>query len=170
MSNLREAYSATALASLEWSELRERAVDRVAASGKASTLGLAIWKAKYMLEAVAYQRAVKELTAWYRERYKGEQAWLAEKVAEQCLYEFIFDFCGDCKGAGELVIDDLKVACGTCHGHKVKRHSNAERSGRMKISWALTKALTRKMERTMGKVFDEDGQVNLVLNAELRQG
>lgn len=168
MSDLREAYSATALASLEWSEEVERAVDRVAAAGKASTLGVAIWKARYLNESSSYDKATKELTQWFMGWYKGEQKWLAEKIAEQCLYEFIFHFCQACGGVGEAVVEDLRVSCGTCHGSRVKRYSDSERCSRMKISWAMTKALRSKMQRTIGKVFDEDMAVNLVLNAELR--
>lgn len=169
MSDLREAYSATSLASLEWDENREKAIDRVAAAGKASPLGIAIWKSKYMLESRAYSDAIRLLTAWYREKYNREQSWLAEKIAEQCLYEFIFDFCASCQGAGEVVIEDLKVSCGTCQGSRVRRHSNSERASRMKISWSLTKALTHKLQRTICKVFEEDRTVNLVMTNELRE-
>lgn len=170
LSNLREALASTVLASLEWSPEVERAVDRVAASGKVSPLGLAIWKARYCLESSAYEKACKLLTQWFRETYTNEQRWVGEKVAEQALYEYIFHFCQTCNGVGELVVEDLKVACPECKGSKLKRYSDKERCVRMKISWAMTKALTRKMQRAIGKVFDEDNIVNRAMAYELGWG
>jgi hypothetical protein len=109
------------------------------------------------------------LTDWYLEFYSGEQRWLAVKIVEQSLYEYIFQFCHDCGGAGEVVINELKVPCGTCSGSTVKRYSDKERCARMKISWAMTKAIARKLQRTMIKIFDEDRLLNYALNVELRE-
>lgn len=167
MANLREALAVTVLASLEWSPEVEKAVDRVAASGKVSPLGLAIWKSRYCLESSSYDKAVKLLTQWYMELYSGEQKWLAEKIAEQALYEFIFQFCQTCSGIGEMVVEDLKVSCPECKGSRLKRYGDKERCLRMKISWAMTKAIARKMQRTMGRVFDEDRLVNHAMTVEL---
>lgn len=130
-------------------------------------MGLAIWKARYCLESSAYDKACRLLTDWFREQYTSEQKWLAEKIAEQSLYEFIFQFCPDCGGAGEVIADDLKVSCGTCSGSRLKRYSDKDRCTRMKISWAMTKAVTRKLQRTMSKIFDEDGLVSYQMNVEL---
>lgn len=69
-----------------------------------------------------------------------------------------------------MVINDLKVSCGTCTGSRLKRYSDKERCSRMKVSWAMTKSLTRKLQRTMSKIFDEDGLVSYQMSVELERG
>lgn len=99
----------------------------------------------------------------------AEQGWLADKIAEQSLYEFIFHFCPECKGVGEMVVNELKVACGTCAGSRLKRYTDKERCSRMQVSWAQTKAVSRKLQRTMSKIFDEDGLVSYQMSVELER-
>jgi hypothetical protein len=166
--DLREALAATSLASLEWDENREKAVDRVAASGKASSLGVNLWKARYMLESPAYKMAIKGLIEHYRARYVSEDIGIAQMVVEQVLSEYLASFCSTCNGSRELIINELKVTCDTCRGSGLKRYSDLERAGMMKMSLQRVKSLTRKMQWLMGEISSMDRAVNMVLMSELR--
>lgn len=144
MSNLREALAGTALASLEWAEERERAVDRVAASGRASPLGLNIWKARYMLESKAYREAHSALVALFLGRYGSESPLVAEKCVEEALSEFMGPACTACNGARELVTDSLRVECEACGGSGLRIYSDFERARRMQMSLERVRVLSHK--------------------------
>ena len=169
MTNLRTAYGATAMASLEWTEERERAIDRVAAAGRAAPLGLLIWKARYQLESKAYQAAIKLLTTRYLEHYRAESPETAGKAVEQCFSEFMGPACSGCNGAKELVSENLRVVCPTCQGSGIRRYSDTERSGRMKLSYGLTKHLAHKMSWLMCEIGSLEKGVNAVLAWELER-
>jgi hypothetical protein len=169
LSDLREALAITALASLEWSEVRERAIDRVAASGKASPLGVSLWKARYMLESRAYHDAIKGLIQRYLDRYKREDGNMARIIVEQAISEYLAPFCVDCHGAREMVIQDLKVTCQTCHGSGVRRYTDYDRARLMKLSLERVRNLSRKMQWLTDEMGTMDRAVNLVLNAELER-
>ena len=166
---MREALASTSLAGLGWSEDRERAVDRVAASGKAPTLGLQIWKARYMLESKAYQDAIKGLTAHYLARYRAEQPDIARMVVEEVLSEFMGPSCVSCNGARELVEGDLRVTCESCGGTGLRRYSDAERASRMKLSYARVKSLSHKFQWIMGELGGMDRTVNEIIAWELER-
>ena len=169
MANLREAVAVTGLASLEWSGERERAIDRVAACGKCSPLGVKLWKARYMLEAKAYQDARGELISLYSARYVRERREIAEKIADQALHEFMSFFCATCNGAKEVMVGELKVTCSACLGSGVKRYSDAERATSMQLSYGLTKRLRHKVGWLLGEMSAIDRLVNSQLNSELER-
>ena len=170
MSDLREAYSATALASLEWSETRERAIDRVAAAGKASPLGINLWKARYMLEAPAYHQAITGLVEHYLGRYKREDVPIVRIIVEQVISEYLAPFCVDCSGAREMVVNDLKVVCGTCEGSGLRRYTDTDRARLMKMSLQRIRSLSRKMQWLTNEMGTMDRDVNQVLQVELERG
>src|SRR5574337_251480 len=114
IANLRESYAAAALASLEWSPERERAIDRIAAAGKADKLGIEIWRCKYSLESKAYRNAARMLQARFQERYRSEMPFIAEACTLEALGEFLGPACSMCNGARELITESLKVICETC--------------------------------------------------------
>lgn len=167
--NLREAYSATALASLEWSEERERAVDRVAAAGKASPLGLSLWKARYMLESSAYQSSKAGLTALYRVRYSREEPRVVAAVIEQCLHEYLSPFCLTCNGTKAVMVEELKAVCPGCHGSGIRRYADEDRAGTMQLSYGLVKRLAHKMRWLLGEMQGMDRDVNKVLAEQLER-
>ncbi len=169
LSHLKEALAGTAYASLEWSDERERAIDRVAASGKVDPLGILIWKAKYLLEAQAYKDAISGLTQRYRERYKPEMPGMAQKLVEQALSEFLGPGCRTCDGTAERVIEGLKVLCPTCNGSALKRYSDEERSGRMQLSIALIKRMSSRMSWLAGELGALDREVGRLLAIELER-
>lgn len=169
MADLREAYSATALASLEWSEERERAIDRVCASGKASPLGVNLWKARYMLESAAYESSKKGLIALYLERYRREEPRVVAAVIDQCLHEYLSPFCSTCNGAREMMVGELKAVCASCQGSGIRRYTDEERAGMMKVSYGLTKRLAHKFKWLMGEMHGMDRDVNVVLAEQLER-
>lgn len=168
IANLREVYAATALASLEWSELREQAVDRVAASGKVPALGLLLWKARYQLESKAYQEAHKKLAQAFLERYRSETADTAERCVDQALHEFLSPACSECNGARELIADDLRIECEACRGSGIKRYSDQERSRYMKVSMAKVRVLSGKLYWLACEMGTQERLVNGILVEELR--
>jgi hypothetical protein len=169
LSNLREAYAATALANLGWDENHEKAIDRVAASGKCSPLGLAFWKARYMLESSAYQEARKGLIILYKERYVNEDHPIAVKVVEQCLHEYLSPFCQACKGARELVVNELKITCPACSGAGVKRYADEDRARAMQLSYGLTKRLAHKFRWVLQEINSMDREVNSMMMQQLER-
>lgn len=168
MSDLREALAMTSLASLEWAD-HEKAIDRVAASGKASPLGVNLWKARYMLEVKAYQSTREGLIALYRERFRREEPRVIASVIDQCLHEFLSPFCVSCSGARELMAGDLKVVCETCDGTGVRRYGNEDRARAMKISFGLVKRLEHKFRWLLGEMQGLDRDVNKVLAEQLER-
>ena len=154
---------------MEWDENREKAIDRVAASGKCSPLGLAFWKARYQLEAKAYQDARKGLIALYKERYRREEHPIVIKVIEQCLHEYLSPFCDSCKGAREMVLDDLRVTCPACDGAGVKRYSDEDRARAMQLSYGMTKRLAHKIRWVLGEIHSMDREVNSVMAEQLER-
>lgn len=144
-------------------------MDRVAASGRASTLGLQIWKARYMLESKAYQDAIKGLTAHYLKTYKAERPEMARRLVEEILSEFMGPSCTTCNGARELVEEELRVTCHACQGSGLRVYSDIERATRMKLSLQHTRLLTRKMGWLMGELGAMDRAVNTVIAVELER-
>lgn len=168
MSNLREAYAGTALASLEWSELRERAVDRVAAAGKADPFGIKLWRAKYLLESSAYLALQKELLTIYQNRYR-DNATVSQALVQQALHEFLAPACRDCAGRGEMLFDERLIVCETCKGSKIHRYSDEERARTMNISYAVTKKSQHKIRWVLEFMGTHDRKVNGVLSYELER-
>jgi hypothetical protein len=169
MANLRESYAATGYASLEWSELGEKAIDRVAASGKCSKLGVSLWKAKFLLESAAYQKAQRELLLVYKTRYFHDDQIIGEALVSQALVEYIAPQCRVCNGEGERIVNDLKVVCEACSGSKMHRYSDKERALRMQMSYGRTKASAHKLRWLLNFMQDEDRTVNLQMNVELER-
>lgn len=169
MTNLREAYASTALASLEWSEERERAIDRVAAAGKCSRLGVDLWKARYMLESKAYQDCSEGLRLHYLNRYKAESQGIAERIVSECLHEFLGPVCLVCSGRRELIAGDLKITCAECDGSGLRRYSDVDRARHMQLSLEYVLVLSRKIGWLMNELFELDRSVNAVLAEELER-
>jgi len=166
---MRELYAATHHASLQWTEDHERAIDRVAAAGRAPTLGVQIWRARYMLESKAYQDAINGLTAHYLARYKAERPDMARRLVEEILSEFMGPSCISCNGARELVEDELRVVCDSCHGTGLRHYTDMERAGRMKLSYGRVKSLSHKMMWLMDEIGSMDKSVNEIVSFELER-
>jgi hypothetical protein len=169
LTNLKEAYAGTALASLEWSEERERAIDRVAAGGKVPRVGIDLWRAKYLLEAKAYQDVITGLTQLYRSRYKPELPGMAEKLVEQALSEFLGPVCQTCTGTASRMVEGLKVMCPTCGGMALKRYTDEERSGRMQLSLGLVKRMGLRLSWLAGELGGLDREVGRLIAIELER-
>lgn len=171
MTNLREAYAATHHANLDWNEERERAVDRVAAAGMCDALGIALWKAKYMLEVAAYHESKKLLVALYRDgRSKFETPAIVEKIADQVLHEYLSDKCSACGGAKELVEDNLRVTCAKCDGSGVRRYTDMERARTMQIGLDRVRRLDRGIRWLAAEISSRDLDVNSLMADQLERG
>ena len=168
MSNLREAFSSTHHANLGWQE-HEAAIDRVAAAGRAERIGVCLWKARYMLEAWAYQESNNLLLKRFISRYKAEDAGVAQKIVSQALQEFLLSFCSTCLGAKELIDDDLKIICEDCGGSGVKRYTDRERARSMQMSLQRYRSVSHKLAWVQRLINEEESRVNYVLNVELER-
>jgi len=169
MANLREPYAASSLASLAWSETQEKAIDRVAASGRASTLGVALWKARYMLEADAYLLARSLLRLMYIKRYRSDSLLVVDAFVNQALIEFTATPCVECNGTGERMVDDHLLICNVCSGSRLRRYSDQERARCMRLSYAITQAFGYKLRWLLETMQSEDAAVNRQMNIELER-
>lgn len=169
MTNVREGYSATILASLEWSSERERAVDRLAAAGLADELGVALWHARYCNESAAYLKARGLLVKRFLAHYKSEKPETAQRVCEEALSEWLGPACTTCNGARELLHEGLRITCDSCGGTGIKRYSDFERAGRMKMSMAHVRVLSHKLTWVAREIGTLDRQVNIVIATALER-
>jgi hypothetical protein len=169
MSNLREAYAATATASLEWSEQRERAIDRVAAAGLAPRLGMDLWRARYQLSLQSFRDTHQGLVQLYQTRYKSESLDMTYKLVDEALSEFLGPACTSCDGKATMVLDQLKITCQTCEGSGLRRYSDFERARRMRISMGRVRSVNHKLAWLAGEMGSLDKAVNTILAAELER-
>lgn len=168
--NLRESYASTHHANLGWDEVYERAIDKVAASGRASALGVSLWRAKYQNEARAYRTAQRCLYSVYAGAYQSECQIVRERVANQVLREYVAEMCQTCLGIGELVEKKLRVVCGTCNGVRVKWYGDRERAAMMDLSLQRVRLLAHAIRWLAEQVEKADRQVNAVLVVQLERG
>ena len=166
MANLREAYAGTVLAGLQWDETRERAVDRVAAGGRASP-EIDIWKAAYGLEAGAYRRLEVRLLRVFSKRYPLEVN--GARIVSQALHEYLSPHCTSCRGAREVVVGERRVVCPSCNGGGIRRYGDAERAQSMGLSYGLTKRLAHKIRWLLGVAGEHDRLVNSLMCFELER-
>ena len=170
MSNLRQAYAATQFANLDWSELSERPVDRVAAAGKASHLE--IWKAAYSREPSSILRMHRIVFAAFVAKYPNIDEDLARRVVDQAIHEFLDPQCRVCKGAMQLVSPEninATVPCPACHASGLQEHSDEARSRRMQIKYSQAKHAAPKLLWLVQWLTAHDGAINVILNRELER-
>jgi hypothetical protein len=167
--NLREAYANTHHASLEWSEERERAIDRVAAAGRCSRIGMDLWKARYMLESQSYQDCAGSLLLQFQARYKAESQTIARKCVDEALHEFLGPECAMCSGAGEIMAGELKVTCHVCEGSKLRLYTDIDRARHMELSLGMVRKLAGKLAWLMRQMHDMDRAVSAVMAWELER-
>lgn len=111
----------------------ETAVDRVGALARATDLGRALFHWGYAGDETASRSAFKHLIRKAQRRtrvYKHHKEYpLLERVVKLVLYEWKYQGCIACGGAGEFVDEDkkLKIVCQNCRGSGKKRYSDSER-------------------------------------------
>lgn len=169
MANLREALAGTAYASLEWSPDWERAIDRVAASGRVTRLGLDLWKARYMLEVSSYHAARKALLEKCANKWQRLNYDVTRRIVDQCLMEFIAPFCLTCRGAKEIIIEKRRIVCYDCAGVGVRRFTDSDRASAMNLSFDQTQKLGGKFRWLLDAIMTWDGEVNAILAVELER-
>lgn len=158
--NLRESFAATHHASLEWSPISERAIDKVAASGLCDPLGVLLWKARYMLESWAYKQAEQELKLRIRVKFPREVGLNLDKVIEQSLKEFMSDKCLSCNGRASVTINNLKITCEACSGSGIRRYTDFERARYTKLALGRIRTLQRHFNWTTDLMMTLEGTVN----------
>jgi hypothetical protein len=167
---MREPFAGTAFANMDHNPDRERPVDRVAATGWANSLGLLLWRAKYQLETDAYLHAKRALVAYYCEhRSRFEQVVIVEKIADQCLHEYLSPHCTACRGAKELVTESLRITCSTCGGTGIRRYSDTARAQQMGLSVDRIKRLNRGIGWLADQINTLDAEVNRVMCEQLER-
>jgi hypothetical protein len=170
MNNLRYAYAATSHAGLGWDETQEKAVDRVAAAGRASYLQANIWKACYLAEDRATLAAVRGLTHAYLARYKNDNAGIALKIVAQALHEYIYRQCKTCSGRGEMRGALLVKVCEACSGTGIHRFDDdADRARRMGVSKRQAELCGHKISWVYKRISEEDSDMNRIMIDELER-
>lgn len=165
--NLRESYASTHHASLKWSPDHERAIDKVAASGRCDELGILLWKLKYMSESWALKKTREELIKRHLERFKHEVDTLRSLVIDQCLHEYLSDKCQWCKGAKEMIVNERRVVCDACQGHGIRKYSDVDRARYMKQSLGRVKTLQRQFTYIHETIGTLDRSVNQMMAYQL---
>lgn len=160
MSNLREALAATTFANLQWSEIAERPIDRVAASGLCDGLGVLLWKAKYCLESAAYKEADRQIKVRVKDKYPNEAGLICDKLTEQCLREYLSDKCKACHGAKEMIVGSRRITCEVCSGFGIRRWTDFERARGTGLAIGRVKTLERKFSWTVNLLLTLDSEVN----------
>lgn len=169
MANLREPYAGTTMASLMWSDIVERAIDRVAAAGKGSDLGRTIWKARYQDEGAAWLRLREMLLPILRAKYPHDRALLTEALVRQAIFEYKWTKCTECKGRGEHVVEDLRITCNICHGTTTRLYKDQDRARSMEITLKETIASNYKLQWLLGLMQGEDDRFNKHMTIELER-
>lgn len=129
MSKLHEAMTrAVATSDMELDPGHVKDADRVAAMGLGAKgeLGSLVFRFARAEQPQWGRRIVLILARRVAHRHRiGRE--LAEKVATCALLEFAKPHCRACGGAGETLVDEVKVTCSRCGGSRVERYGNAER-------------------------------------------
>lgn len=167
MTDLRQAYAATSLANLQWSEITERPIDRVAASGLCDDLGVLLWKAKYMLESSAYKEAEKKLAIRIQVKFHREPELICLKLSEQTLKEYVGDKCKKCNGAKEIIGKYRREVCDVCSGFGIRRWTDFERARAMQIALGRVKSLQRHFNWSSNLIMTLDADVGRQMNVYL---
>ncbi len=128
-----------------------------------------LWRAKYLLEAQAYRDVIEGMIEEYKKRYTAETPFIARKCVEQALSEYLGPQCKDCGGSKELMIDQQLKLCPTCDGSGLRRYTDDQRAGRMKIERRNVERRAGKMRWIAEQLGEMDRQVNVVMNMELER-
>jgi hypothetical protein len=123
-----------------------------------------------MLESQSYKDAREALTALFLARYRSESRLIAEKCVEEALSEFMGPACGDCLGAREMIVGDLRVVCESCGGSGLKAYSDFERARRMSMGLGRVRLLNGKIGWVSAELGFLDRLVNSIVAAELERG
>ena len=165
---MRDAYAGTGRASLAWG-ITERAVDRVAAAGKCSELGMNLWRTKYGLDSISFLRAVEQLSVVYSGRYRREDADLVGKLCFQAISEWVAQFCTTCAGTREVMHGDLKAICTACAGSGVRRYTDEQRARMLSISFDKIRRMGGRFRWLHDYISRQDGLVNDVMARNLER-
>lgn len=123
--------SAIQASDLGWSDLRTRPVEYVASMAAATGLGSDLFRLRSHDRAAA-SRAVLLLArkAWragHAKKLPISDAQ-ARALSIAAIIELSFPHCQTCRGAGESIVEKLKVICPTCSGTRLHRYSDQDRA------------------------------------------
>lgn len=165
MADLRRAYAATQYANLDWSEIAERPVDRVAAAGH--TRNLEVWKAAYSADRPAYVKLQRMLRRVFVSKYPRDP--LVGCIVDQALHEFLSPSCRACHGH-QVAPGIEAMVCQSCGGSGAHRYSDAQRSTLMQISFAQARRAAAKITWLVGWLTGQDKEINRLMNEALGRG
>jgi len=172
MANLRESLASTHHASLVWSPERERAIDKVAASGRCDELGVLLWKTKYMFESAAREKAEKIILEMMFKRFNFHTALLLVKAMEQAFREWLEDQCEVCGGRGHVMAGEVRIVCESCDGSRARHYTDTKRAQLMQLPMGHVEKLCSKrgpMTWTLDLMRTRDRKVNLEMNMQLER-
>jgi len=157
---MRESLAVTHHANLNWNPDQEKAIDKVAASGLCDSLGLLLWKWRYMDEKPAERGAIEGLSIKVQERFKNEVALNCYKIAKQGVNEYKLSYCNKCRGAKEMVVGSLRIVCQHCSGCGMRRWTDFERSRAMSLSMKRVETFQRHFNWLSNQIWTLDDLVN----------
>ena len=160
MSNMREAYAATSHANLQWSEISERPIDRVAAAGLCDPLGVMLWRIKYQNEDKWKFNAANLTALKMVRKYPSEPELICFKVAEQAIREYSKTNCKKCSGVKEVIGKYRRITCDVCSGSGIRRWTDFERARGTGLAIGRVKTLERKFSWTVNLLLTLDAEVN----------
>jgi len=130
---------------LSTEELFESAVDQIYAFAYGDSLGIALWRLKWIYDRSTFETAIGLLADRIQVR-KGDVRAMRMRVAQVVIEEYLNDLCQVCGGRGHTVLagtPHAHSACGSCNSTGHKRPSDAERM----LHAQMRPELYRKFER-----------------------
>lgn len=172
--NLREAVITSLDAStLEGCEFREMPIDRVAAMGRMSELGAALWRLKYHAERNLANRVALLLVNKMLKRQPRLGRDMAEKIARQVVQEAVSDQCRPCGGTGVIASTDrskTESSCRKCNATGMHRYGDYERAAALGLCVDVyRKAWTRRFDDFAQALSAEDAAANRTAMTQLER-
>jgi hypothetical protein len=152
------AFDADDLSTKIW----ESDVDRIAAMGFTSRLGSLLWRLKYANDHRAYKPAVLVLAKKAKSGFP-----IGMRLCELALREWCMPQCEVCRGAKEIMVEDLRIVCKGCDGIGVRRYTSREREAAAGLPVGSWRGWAKKYGFIWETMTDAERRVNVCLNIQL---
>jgi hypothetical protein len=123
-----------------------------------------------MLESPAYRQSGDKLKEKLKEKYPNEPGLVCDKIADQCLREYLSDKCKSCHGAKEMIVGTRRITCEVCSGFGIRRWSDFERARCTGLAVGRVKTLERKFRWAIDLLLSLDSEVNRQIEFYLGRG
>lgn len=162
MSNFREvmggAFGSDDLSTKVW----ESDLDRIAAMGFSNRLGSLLWRLKYGNDPRSYRPALLLLAKSAKSGFP-----VGKRLCELAIKEWCMPQCEVCRGAKEIIVEDLRIVCKGCDGIGIRRYSNRERERLAGLPSGSWPGWAKKYRHVWEVMTDAERRVNVCLNIQL---